>query len=295
MKKAKKAKTADVLQMVAAAIAKKYGTGSIARLSDEEAGADVEYVIPTGLPALDDAFGCAGLPLGKMLEVAGPESVGKSTLAKFLAAQAQRSAVKPYLLDCESSSDLRWDVALGLNPDEILISRPDSMEDAFGMMHAFAKSIVDADSYGLCILDSLAAVRVSQTKDDDFTATRGYPREAMYLSTNLPRFREYMDTGRVSFILVNQVRQNLGATRYQPQTRTPGGYALHHWCHIRMELRRAGWIKERGQRVGIRSRVKMVKNKVGPPLKEVLMDIRWDPPRVSEGAWSSDDGEGKDE
>lgn len=272
----------DLLTVIATAINKKFGSGTAARMSDDGAVPDVKYIVPTGLASLDAAFGVGGVPLGKIIEISGPESSGKSTLCMWLAIQCQKVGVKVIYFDGESSSDLQWDVALGLDPDNVLISKPYTLPEMFGALNIFSHSIVENGEFGLAIVDSITSFKCIP-KEDDFAQIRGYPLEAAYLSANLPKLRHFFDTGSVGYLFINQVRTNVGGGPYDPKTITPLGYALKHWCHVRGQISRAGWIKAGGKdspRIGVRSRIKMGKNKVAEPLKEAIFSIYWDPPRL---------------
>ena len=272
----------DVISLVAAAISKVHGN-VVHRLSDHGAYPEVSRWVSTGIPALDAAMG-GGLPLGRFVEVSGPESCGKSTLCKWIAAQCQKQGVYPLLLDTEHSGMLEYDTGLGLDPHEALGGQPETMEEVFAVQDTAINKFRDLKVDCLIIWDSVVATLTQEEIDTAYDEEGRRGAKARCLAKNIPKMMTLLKgTTNVGLLYVNQVRANMDANNpYAPKTKTPGGYALRHFAHIRAELRPRGQLKKGDTVEGIRSLIKIVKNKVAPPYKEADLEFYHTPPRVQE-------------
>lgn len=273
---------------------KKLGAGALMRLGDEGAYPEVTHVVSTGLPSLDAVFGTSvpdptvpggrrfGMPLGKLICIEGKESSGKTTLTKHLAARCQQCLVVPNIIDTEQSGVSEYDQGLGVRPLAATGSQPDTLEEVFTLTATTVEALEAAKVLGCVFFDSVAATPLASELEQGFDDAGGFPARAKYLSVNLPKLVKGLKSGRVGLVFVNQVRQKIGATPYQKQTYSPGGFALKHWAHTILELTPFGLIKVGDQVVGIKTRVRATKNKLATPHRECLLEIRFDPPRVVE-------------
>lgn len=251
------------LQAVAMAleqIQKQYGKGSIMRLG-EKATEAVE-VIKTGILPLDIALGVGGIPKGRIIEIYGPEASGKTTLCLNIIAQVQASGGIAAFIDVEHALDPTWSGKLGVNLDDLLISQPDTGEQALEI----TESLIRSGGVDIVVVDSVAAlVPRSEIEGDMGDAQMGV--QARLMSQALRKLTSAVSKSRTTIIFTNQLRMKIGVMFGNPET-TPGGMALKFYASVRMDVRKIETLKQGDQVVGTRVRVKVVKNKMAPPFKE---------------------------
>ncbi len=271
MEESKKAKglSAEKDKALAAALAqieKQFGKGSVMRLGDAEAAEDVQ-VVSTGSLGLDLALGIGGLPRGRVVEIYGPEASGKTTLTLQVIAEMQKLGGTCAFIDAEHALDVQYASKLGINVPDLLISQPDTGEQALEITDALVRS----GSVDLIVIDSVAAlVPKAEIEGEMGDSLPGL--QARLMSQALRKLTGTISRTNCLVIFINQLRMKIGVMFGNPET-TTGGNALKFYSSVRLDIRRIGWIKKADQVVGSETRVKVVKNKVAPPFRETIFDI----------------------
>ena len=258
----------EALRTALSTIERKYGQGAVMKLSDD---AHVRVpVIPTGSIGLDLALGIGGIPRGRVTEIYGPESSGKTTLTLHIIAECQKMGGTAAFVDAEPALDVSYAARLGVKIDELLISQPDHGEQALDI----ADMLVRSGAVDLVVVDSVAAL-IPQAELEGVMGESQVGGQARLMSHAMRKLTGTIHKSRTSVIFINQIRMKIGQMGYGSPETTTGGNALKFYSSVRMDIRRIQTLKDKDEAYGSLTRVKVVKNKMAPPFREAKFDIVW--------------------